>query len=200
MNQTGAFIGKFKSNGNYSEGKYYRGEFEIEEKIFSYIAGNLSSINIKEIQKKGDLIFEGTFKNGLFYKKLNGDYIDYIDNNSYKEKEDYNIIYKTEYYDSGFIKYEGEFKNGLYYKGKEYYVPINVEPDYDQNTKLKFEGIYKKGKKYIGWEYNYQGGLIFSGEYNSHLYWNGHFYTPGDLLAQEITGYINQGTGSNLKI
>ena len=71
MNQTGAFIGKFKSNGNYSEGKYYRGEFEIEEKIFSYIVGNLSSINIKEIQKKGDLIFEGTFKNGLFYKKLN---------------------------------------------------------------------------------------------------------------------------------
>ena len=194
INGTGAFVGKFETNGNYSEGKYYKGDFDIEEKKQIYEEGNLTSINIKEIEKNGKLIFEGKFKNGLFYKDYNEYNIYY---HFHKESLSNNIIYKIDYYESGYMKYEGEYKNGLYYKGKEYFDPIDEEPD---ENKLKFEGIYKEGKKYIGWEYNYQGGLIFVGEYNSGLFWNGCFYFPGELLSQEKSGYINKGSGSDLKI
>ena len=84
------------------KGNIIEANSKLKKKDFLIQCGiyQVSSINIKEIQKKGDLIFEGTFKNGLFYKKLNGDYIEH---NSYKEKEDENIIYKTEYQDSGYI-------------------------------------------------------------------------------------------------
>ena len=194
INGTGAFIGKFETNGNFSEGKYYKGDFDIEEKKESYEEGNLNSIDIKEIEQKGNLEFEGTFENGLFDETYDGRFIYYFPR---KGRMNDNIIYKKEYYESGYIKFEGEYKNDLYYKGKEYYDPIDEEPD---ENKLKFEGLYKDGKKYIGWEYNYQGGLIFVGEYNSGLFWNGYFYSPGELLTQEKSGYINQGSGSNLKI
>ena len=194
INGIGAFIGKFETNGNYLEGKYYKGDFDIEEKRQIYEEGNLTSINIKEIEKRGELIFEGKFENGLFYRKYNGNFIFY---HSCKKSLNNKIIYKKEYYESGYIKYEGEFKNDLYYKGREYFDPIDEEQD---ENKLKFEGIYKEGKKYIGWEYNYQGGLIFVGEYNSGLFWKGCFYFPGELLSQEKSGFINQGSGSDLKI
>ena len=78
-----------------------------------------------------------------------------------------------------------------YYKGKEYYDKIQNYPDEfsleqvnelsEDKPRIKFEGIFKEGKKYLGWRYNMYGELMFVGEYNSGLYWNGYFYAPGKL-------------------
>ena len=182
INGVGAFIGKFDENENFYNGRYFQGDFDIEEKKQLYEEGNLKALNIKEIEKKGKLKFEGQFK----YQELQKCF--------YKKDTNEDI----EYYKNGSIKFEGTIKNGEYCKGKEYYEASNDE---DMSlSKLKFEGLYKEGKKYKGWEYNLQGSLIFVGEYKSGLYWNGYFYGEGELTNQNKTGEIKQGNGYNIKL
>ena len=100
--------------------------------------------------------------------------------NFYVIKE--NNISKIYLKDSGILIYEGKYQNGGKIEGKEY-----------KNEQKSFIGKYKNNFKYKGKEYNILEKLIFQGEYNKGLYWNGYFYFFRNSVK---TGQLIQGCGT----
>ena len=59
--------------------------------------------------------------------------------------------------------------------------------EYNWNGKLIFEGEYLNGKRVgKGKEYDYDGKLIFEGEYLNDLKWNGKGYDPFNNIIYEL--------------
>ena len=170
---------KIKFEGEYLEGKYWKGKYkeyyDIDNHILKfegeYINGELNGIG-KEYNEGGKLIYEGEYLNGK------------------------TIGQGKEYYDNGILKYEGEFISlcrkqgkgklynikdelifeGEFYEnkkwngyGKEYF---NEDDENNENNLiLKYEGEYHNGKKIgKGKEYNEKGQIISEG-----IFENGEF-------------------------
>ena len=121
------------------------------EEIYNYIEDNNYEL-YKEYDRRGILIYEGGYLNGL----RNG-----------KGKE-YNFI-------NGELEYEGEFLNGKWNgKGKKYFRgQLDYEGEYINNIRngkgkeydnkgiLRYEGEYLEGRKWSGKGYNNQGILEY---------------------------------------
>ena len=114
-----AFIGEFDEKENYLKGKYYQGDFDIEEKKELFIENNLKELNI---EKKGTLKFIGEFKNQRFYK-----------GKEYKYNQ---------------ISFEGEYKNGFYYNGKSYQIK-DIYTNKFEGFEGKYKNGSKQGKEII---------------------------------------------------
>ena len=68
MSISGGFIGEFDENENFYKGKYYKGDFNLLYKKICFERDKLQELYIEDIENNGTLIFEGEFKDGLFYK------------------------------------------------------------------------------------------------------------------------------------
>ena len=122
----------------------------------------------KEYDYKGNLIYEGEFKNG----ERNGKGLEYNINK--------NLIFKGEYLKgkrwngNGFysINFMYELKNGNGFV-KEVIYKITKEENLIEDD-LVFEGKYLNGEKNgEGKEYTKKGDLVFKGEYLNGKKWNG---------------------------
>ena len=122
----------------------------------------------KEYDYKGNLIYEGEFKNG----ERNGKGLEYNMNK--------NLIFKGEYLKgkrwngNGFysINFMYELKNGNGFVKEIIYKITKVENLIEDD--LVFEGNYLNGEKNgEGKEYTKQGDLIFKGKYLNGKKWNG---------------------------
>ena len=139
----------------------------IIQLIFSFLKKHrfLSMINYnKFIQSQSDISLQD-YKNASNY---------------YIIKE--NNISKIYYKDSDILIFEGNYQKGKKIEGKEY-----------KNDQVSFIGEYKNNLKYKGKEYNILEKLIFHGEYNKGLYWNGNFYLNINSVK---TGQLIQGCGT----
>ena len=99
------------------------------------------------------------------------------------------------------ISFEGEYKNGKKWNGNEYDKNGNLEcefkngngkgKEYDYDGILIFEGEYLNGERNgKGKEYNKNGNLKFKGEYLNGKIWNGQFYNSFYLGPNNILGNI----------
>ena len=105
----------------------------------------------------------------------------------YKNASNYYIIKENDISkiylkDSDILIFEGKYQKGQKIEGKEY-----------KNDQLSFKGEYKNNLKYKGKEYNILEKLIFLGEYNKGLYWNGNFYLNINSVK---TGQLIKGCGT----
>ena len=160
------------------------------------------------------IVYEGDFLHG----KKNGKIKKY----SYKfyDKNDKKLIFEgeyknglrdgkgKEYYENGKLKFEGEFLNGNVLNGKGYNIKGELDyeiingngyiKEYDEKRNyLIYEGEYKNMKRNgKGKEYNYDGKIIFEGEYLDGKRWNGKGYNN----QSEIEYEIKNGKGNKYKI
>jgi len=114
--------------------------------------------------------------NLINYKIFSGRYIIYEQNRNGKECD----------YDSHII-YEGEFLKGERKgKGKEYH-------EFCGTLTLMFEGEYCNGlRNGKGKEYNYDGKLIFEGEYLDNKRWKGNEYDRNGKIIKYINVLKNE--------
>ena len=93
--------------------------------------------------------------------------------------------------------FKGEYLNGKKWNVKGYNNDGKVDyelkegngkgKEYNYDGKLIFEGEYLNGKRNgKGKEYNYDGKLIFEGEYKSDKIWNGKGYDQNNNLLYEV--------------
>ena len=150
--------------------------YKAIKKKFKFRTNMIKDIvnNIKELQKKGDLIFEGEYLNGL----RNGKGKEYWNTKLIFEGEylyDYRL--KGKYYINERLEYEGDYLYNKKYNGKGYDANGNIiyelkngtgkVKEYYDDGELKFEGEYSNGKRngqgkeYYIWSYE----LKFEGEY-----------------------------------
>ena len=183
---------KFQIDINYYKkisGKYIKGkrngkgkEFTLDKKylIFEgeYLNGKRNGKG-KEYYNNGNLKFEGEYLKG---KKLRGK--EYNENGKLISRID--IEKGEQYYSNGNIRFKGQCINGKIWKGfifgidgnKEYEVIYGKKngkgKEYNYDGKLIFEGEYLNGERNgKGYEYNYNGKLIFEGEYLNNNRCNG---------------------------
>ena len=88
-----------------------------------------------------------------------------------------NKMHREYNYLTGYLEYEGEFSNKKWNGiGKKYY-----------KNKLDYVGDYLDGKRSgKGEEYNYNGNLIFEGEYLNGKRWNGKGYNNQGIIEYEL--------------
>lgn len=126
--------------------------------------------NGQYFNENGILIYEGSFRNGMYHK------------------------IGTLFFEDGTILYKGSFKNGLYHgNGILYYKNKNIqysgmfrEGKYNGNGilysnigKIQYKGNWKKGKKNgKGIQYHSNGEIMYNGSWKND-YWQGYglFYT-----------------------
>jgi len=179
--------------GYYNEGKRqgFGKEFRSEKIIFEgeYVNGIRNGKGI-EFNHRGELLFEGEYKDG---KKWNGKAKEYFDydyknyENSYLIKFDGKYLngkkIGKEYDKEGRLLFEGEYLNGKRWNGIIYNKESNctnsikngngIIKEFNEYNKLIFEGEYINGDK-RGKEYDIEcGKLIFEGEYLNGDKWNG---------------------------
>ena len=201
---------KIKFDGEFKKGKKWNGKGYNKDRECICEIKDGKGIG-KELNDKGNLIFEGEYING----EKNGKIFDYYDNGQLKIKADYKNNQKNgnviEYFDNGKLRLEGEYLNGkkhgkileyfengkLYFEG-EY---LNGEKngkgkEFNNNGELEFEGEYSNGKRWTGKgiEYNNNGCFEFEGEYQNGKRWNGRL-VEYDWDNEEITfdGTIIEG-------
>ena len=199
------FKGLLIYEGDYLNGKGKEYDYIYKKVVYvgEYLDGKRNGKG-KEYYLKGNLKFEGEFKNGL---KWSGNGYDENNNiiytlkngkgyikNELSEKYDFEGEYLIEkrykkgkeYNFKGGLKYEGEYFNGQKNgKGKEYYF----------NGKLKFEGEYLYNTKRKGKTYYLDGKLEFEGEYLFDKKWNGKIYDKNGNIICELhngNGYLKK--------
>ena len=167
----------------------------------------------KEYGSVKAMIFEGDFING----KRNGKGKEYhIDGKLIFEGEYLNGVRNgkgKEYHTNGKVMFEGEFLNGIRWNGTQYAEKSSDSfelkegngfmQEYDYGGKmilvtkeyLNFEGEFLNGiRNGKGKEYEFEGRLVFEGEYKNGKRWNGKGYDKNGNL----TGELKDGKG-NLK-
>ena len=174
ISQTGAFIGEFDEQENYKEGKYYQGDFNIEEKKQLYEENKLFELSIKEIINKGKLKFEGKFKNNLFYEGKEYKYNQIVfkgnySNGNYYNGEGYKIKDK---YTGKMEGFEGTYSNGSK-KGEE--------TKYDEEGNLLMQINFKK---YYSEYYYYDWDNVI---YNRIKGWNCAYFIEIGTYIDPIT-------------
>ena len=181
-------------NGLYLNGKKFNGKeinyFDDEEKIryeAEYKDGLL--YNVKGYNKDGKIF------NNIDFEIKNGDGIfkDFYNDTNLKCVFNYKQGKKNgkaiSYYDSSStkIEYEGEFVDDI--KTGEWKC-------YYENGNKKFVGFYKNGEKHgLCKDYNEQGKLIFDGEYNNNIKWNGKERLIKDIENKKIVIERNYTNG-----
>ena len=149
---------------------------------------------VREYNNEGKVKFEGEYLDG----KRNGKAKEY--DNKGKIKFECEYLYdhkiKVKEYSNGILSYEGEYSfdkkltgKGYYEKGNLTYELINGNGrviEYDYEGKLIFEGEYLNGIKWIGHnkEYEIVGKLKFQGEYLGDYRKKGKEYVRGILTYE----------------
>ena len=150
----------------------------------------------KEYNEDGKLIFEGEYLNG---KKWTGKAKEY-------DEDTGKLILKCEYlngkidgkikeYDkyNGDLLFSGKYSNGKRNgKGTEYKSILYEDSGYLHSSNIKsrrikiFSGVYLNGKRKKGKEYNYDGKIIYEGDYlNDQRNGKGKIYYKNDKLKYE---------------
>ena len=178
------------------DGKGIIKEYENDTLLFEakFINGELNG-KIKEFDEEGKLIIEEEYKDG----KKNGICTEYYDGEKSSEIEylyDYKL--KGKEYIQGRLEYEGEYYDNKKWNGKGYDENGNIIyelnngkgqiREYSEGI-LIYEGGYLNGKRNGKCkEYDYNGNLIFDGEYQNGEKWNGKFkkYDSNNRLKYEI--------------
>ena len=150
-----AFIGEFDEEENYLKGKYYQGDFDIEEKKELFIEDNLKELNIEEIEKKGIFKFEGEFKNQLFYK-----------GKEYKYNQ---------------ITFEGEYKDGFYYNGKSFQIKDIYTNKLEGFDGIYINGS-KQGKEII---LDGEGNTLIEKTFKDEKNWNYTVYGLNEIIIYD---------------
>ena len=161
---------------------------------------NNAIVKGKIMNKLGEIIFKGEFKNGKKYKGLEKYYDRFgeiIFEGEYKEG---NKFYGEEYYyynKVGQIIFEGEFKNDKKYKGKEY-------KEYKKTKKIMFEGEYKDNERWNGKGYNNEfkfsyvdgniEGNVVTYDYINHELFEGE-YKKGEKYNGKLRTYFDDING-----
>ena len=181
-------------NGLYLNGKKFNGKeynyFDDEEKIryeAEYKDGLL--YNVKGYNKDGKIF------NNIDFEIKNGDGVfkDYYNDTNLKCIFNYKQGKKNgkaiSYYDTSGnkIEYEGEFVDDIKTGEWKFYY---------ENGNKKFVGFYKNGEKHgLCKDYNEQGKLIFDGEYNNNIKWNGKERLIKDIENKKIVIERNYTNG-----
>ena len=158
---------------------------EIEQLYLSEYNSN-NDKSLKNQEKSKENLNKNTIKEKL---KVNYNQINTIKDEKHntkgsnlerfeKFKEKYgNKIYKEYNYLTGDLEYEGEYSNKKWNGiGKKYY-----------KNRLDYVGDYLNGKRNgKGEEYNYNGNLLFKGEYLDGKRWNGKGYNNEGNVEYEL--------------
>ena len=188
-----------------SNGKGYVKEYNSKGKIFfegEYLNGRKTGKG-KDYHFDGNLEFDGEYLNGI----KNGKGKEYYKNGQLVFEGEYLYDHKLrgKYYINGILEYEGEYLYKRKYNGKGYdengniiYELINGNGKVKEykSKKLKFDGEYLNGRKSgEGKEYNWNGSLLFEGEYKNGKRWNGKGYDGKNNIVYELKngkGYLKE--------
>ena len=198
--------GKGKSyyaNGKlYFEGEYLNGERNGKGKKYNeygrlkfegeYLNGKKNGKG-KEYNEDGKLIFKGEYLNGKKYKGIEYEY----------NEDNGKLIFEYEYLNgekNGTIKeydkYEGHLLfSGNYLNGKKNGEGIEYRYGPNKSNTIKiFSGIYLNGERKKGKEYNYEGNLVYEGEYlNGKRNGKGRIYYGNNLPTLKYEGEFSNG-------
>ena len=183
-------LNKLCFNGEYKNNKKYKGEI---------------------LNKQGNIIFKGEFKDGLPW---NGKFYD--SNNWQSSGELINgcgIV--KEYNFEGNLYFKGEYKEGKYYSGIEYNINRNKIYEGQYKNNLRWRGYYyskdQKTKTYIEngngpvVEYDINCKLVFQGEYKNGKRFKGkgkEYYKENNKLKYSGSyknGLYDEGIYYNIK-
>ena len=147
----------------------------------------------KEYNEDGKLIFKGEYLNGTKYKGIEYEY----------NEDNGKLIFEYEYlngekngYFKEYDKYEGHLLfSGNYLNDKKNGEGIEYRYGPNKSNTIKiFSGIYLNGERKKGKEYNYEGNLVYEGEYlNGKRNGKGRIYYGNNLPTLKYEGEFFNG-------